>query len=316
MSGRILKVGTRGSRLAREQTRRLCQVLDEPFETVIVKTSGDRHGDVPLGEQQGIGFFTKEIENELLSGQIDLAVHSLKDLPTTLASGLVLGALLERDEAGDVLLVQPDAHAPDRVLPLRPGSRVGASAMRRQALLASLASDLVPVPIRGNVPTRVDKARRGDYDAVILSRAGLARLKLDVAPLLAFDLNPEHWICAPGQGVIAVEARADDQHVLQSLTAADDQMTRDCTGAERSLLVTFGGGCHAPFGAWARPQSGGFQLRVAAPGKDGRCRLALFEAVDLKSARQQADEWILAGRPMRENKEECRWLCRPARPWC
>ncbi len=316
MSGRILKVGTRGSRLAREQARRVCQGLSEPCETVIIKTSGDRQGDVPLGEQQGVGFFTKEIENELLSGSIDLAVHSLKDLPTSLAPGLVLGALLERDEAGDVLLVRPDAHALGRVVPLRKGGRVGASAMRRQALLASLASDLVPAPIRGNVPTRVEKTRRGDYDAVILSRAGLARLQLDVAPLLAFDLNPERWICAPGQGVIAVETRVDDNLALISLAACDDRMTRDCTAAERSLLVTFGGGCHAPFGAWARSERGSFQLRVAAPGEDGRCRLAFFESGDLEAARIKADEWIRAGRPERACEEEGRWLCRPAQPWC
>lgn len=316
MSNRILKVGTRGSRLALEQARRVCEKLDQPSEQVIVKTSGDRHADVPLGEQQSVGFFTKEIENELLDGRIDLAVHSLKDLPTTLAEGLALGALLERDEAADVLLLRSDAHAPERSIPVAPGSRVGASAMRRQSLLSAYAPDLEPAAIRGNVPTRVDKARRGDYQAVILSRAGLARLKLDIKPLIAFDLNPERWICAPGQGVIAVEVRADDHEALQSLAVANDRSTRECTAAERSLLVAYGGGCHAPFGAWARPANGDFQLRVAAPGPDGRCRLALFEAASLEDARRQADEWVRAGRPQRIDQEEDTWLCRPARPWC
>jgi len=317
MSGRILRVGTRGSRLALEQARRVRAVLPGPSQETIVKTAGDRFADKALGAQTEIGFFTKEIETALLDDRIDLAVHSLKDLPTVLEPGLQLAAIMKRDEAADVLLVHPEANEPTaKTLPLRPGASVGASAMRRKVLLEALRPDLVATPIRGNVPTRVQKCRDGNYDSIILSRAGLTRLALDVEPLVAYDLNPGRWICAPGQGVIAVEARSDDQEVLDRLATIDDAPTRASITAERSLLVAYGGGCHAPFGAFAHTHDQGHSIYVAAPGKDQILRIERFEAAELEWAQKVAEEWVRAGRPARSQAEEEEWICQPAHAWC
>jgi hydroxymethylbilane synthase len=316
MPGRTLNVGTRGSKLALEQARRVRERLPGRSELCIVKTSGDRFQEKPLHEQDGVGFFTKEIEQQLIAGNIDLAVHSLKDLPVRLAPGLMLAAVLERDEASDMLLVRPDWVDDASRLCLRPGARVGASSLRRQALLKALNSRALPAPIRGNVPTRVDKLRLGDHDAIVLARAGLSRLGLDTAPLAAFDLNPHRWICAPGQGAIAVEAREDDDEVLERLKVLDHALTRQCVQAERELLLVFGGGCHAPFGAYASLEDGVFCAFVAAPGRDGVFRMEGFQAGRLDDARALAERWIRAGCPLAASGEEEEWLVRPARPWC
>ena len=308
MPGRVLIVGTRGSRLAREQTRRVTGRLPGEARVQVIKTSGDRFKDQKLGEQAGVGFFTKEIEQELLSEKIDLAVHSLKDLPTALPPGLVLAAVLERDDAGDVLLVRPGALEHERDLPLKANSTVGASSMRRQALLGAFGGELQPVPIRGNVPTRVEKCVRGDCDAVILARAGLARLGLEGDPLLAFDLNPRRWICAPGQGVIAVEAREGDREALERLSGLEHAPTRACVDVERRLHVVFGGGCHAPFGAYMERENS--EICVAAPSKAGRLGVKEFSALNA------AEEWIRSGCPSEPSRGREEWICRPARSWC
>jgi hydroxymethylbilane synthase len=307
----MMIVGTRGSRLALEQTRRVIERLSGPSEVRVIKTSGDRFQDQKLGEQADVGFFTKEIEQELLSKQIDLAVHSLKDLPTAVPPGLVLGALLERDAAGDVLLVRPEAVDEQQAIPLKTGAMVGASSMRRQALLGAVREDLEPVPIRGNVPTRVDKCRRGDCDAVVLARAGLVRLGLEVSPLVAFDLNPRVWICSPGQGVIAVEAREDDEESRARLGDMDHAPTRACVDIERRLHVVFGGGCHAPFGAFVAEENS--RIVVAAPSQEGRMGIKEFQV------RSEAEEWIGSGCPVPAqpaNLGRQEWICRPAQSWC
>jgi hydroxymethylbilane synthase len=315
MSGRELIIGTRGSRLAMEQARRVRERLSGPAVIRVIRTSGDRFQDKPLQQQDGVGFFTKEIEQELLAKSIDLAVHSLKDLPTVLADGLVLAAVLPRDEAGDLLLVDPGAHDPDKPFPVRSGGRVGTSSIRRQALLKAIRQDVEAAPIRGNVPTRVDKLNNGDFDAIVLARAGLVRLGLDPLPASSFDLNPQRWICAPGQGVIAVEARADDRDTLERLAELNDDVTMNCTRAERSLLVTYGGGCHAPFGAYAHSLGKEYNLFVAAPGLDGAFRVEGFQAAGLDQARSAAEEWIRSGCPVRSENDQDQWIARPARSW-
>jgi len=316
MPGRVIIIGTRGSQLAMAQARRVQQGLSGPSEIRIIKTSGDRFQDKPLHEQNGIGFFTKEIESELRSGNIDLAVHSLKDLPTVLAPGLALGAVLERDDASDILLANQGACQSDLPIPLKSQCSVGASSLRRQALLRSFRDDLAPTPIRGNVPTRIGKAQAGDFDAIVLARAGLSRLALNIGELQAFDLNPLLWICAPGQGTIAVETREGDAEVQERLSGLEHAATRACVQAERSLLVTYGGGCHAPFGAYAVSEEDRFRLTVAAPDPDGAFRVESFMAADLEQTRLQAADWIQSGRPERTFDRGETWLARPARPWC
>ena len=313
MAGRVLIVGTRGSSLALEQARRVRAGLTGESEVRIVHTSGDRFADQPLGEQNPPGFFTKEIEEDLLSGKIDLAVHSLKDLPTELAPGLSFGALLKRDEPADLLLVRPDAVDSDGDLPLKRDAVIGASSRRREALLHLVRPDLSVVPIRGNVPTRVDKVRAGDFDAVILSRAGLERLGLAADPLHAYELNPMRWPGAPGQAIIAVEARANDADALRRASALNDPPTVERAAAERSLLAIYGGGCHAAFGAYCEIGPDSAMMVVAAPGGDGFL-IERFMGGDLEEVRSAAETWIRSGRAQR-GKSGGEWLCRPARPW-
>jgi hydroxymethylbilane synthase len=211
-------------------------------------------------------------------------------------------------------LIRPDRHEPARRLPLQEGSRIGASSLRRQALLKMFAPDLQATPIRGNVPTRVRKAVDGETDAVILSRAGLERLKLDVSPLLAYELNPRVWTCAPGQATIAVEIRDGDSEARRRLSDVHDEETWAAVQAERSQLATYGGGCHVPFGAYAARIDGGFELFVAAPGADGFV-VERFIAERLDEASRSAEAWIRAGRPRRLSDEVEDWLLRPAPSW-
>jgi hydroxymethylbilane synthase len=281
-----------------------------------VRCSGDRRPEEPLGEQSPIGFFTKEIEEALLGGRIDLAVHSLKDLPTELPSGLTLAAMLQRDEPYDLLLVRPDAYEADRMVPVAAGAAVGASSRRRAALLKWYAPDLRAQPIRGNVDTRVEKVRRGDYAAILLSAAGVQRLRLQTEPLLVFALNPRRWPGAPGQSIIAVETRVGDGEALRRVSSLDHGPSRACAEVERALLVTFGGGCHAPFGAYATRSSGRADIFVAAPSSEGGLSVQHFQADDLGKAREQAVAWIRAGCPVQHRQEEEEWLCRPAPRWC
>jgi hydroxymethylbilane synthase len=311
-----LVVGTRGSELALWQTRLVMASIPGPCREVVIKTTGDRFQDVPLHEAGAIGLFTKDIEDQLLAGAIDLAVHSMKDLPTRLAPGLAFAALLKRAAPSDLLLVRPESHDPSRRIPVRVGGVVGASSLRRQALLGRWAADLGTASLRGNVTTRVAKLKRGDCDAIVLARAGISRLELDVTPILAYDLNPEAWVGAPGQGVIGVEAREDDTEVRERLAPLDHARSRACAEAERRLLQVYGGGCHAPFGALARDlPAGGVELLVAAPGEGGY-HVERFTAGDIAGAEAAATAWIHSPRAARGVTPEPTWICRPAQPWC
>lgn len=312
---RTLIVGTRGSKLALCQAETIRRGIDGATELQIIRTSGDRFGDAPLTAQDGIGFFTKEIEEALRDGRIDLAVHSLKDLPIDLAPGLELGAILRRDPPADLLIVRPEAHDAQDALPVRRGGRVGTCSMRRQSLLRHFRPDLELLPLRGNVPTRLDKLARGDYDAILLSQAGLLRLQIDPRPLLSFALNPRRWVCAAGQAVIAVELRADDDEARAQIAPLDHPPTRACVDAERALLRRFGAGCHAPFGALAEVSAAGdARLFVAAPATDDAFRLAGFAGPTLADAGAAATRWIDDGRPAASSPAAAEWLARPIDP--
>lgn len=318
MRERILKIGTRGSALALVQARQVQGLLPGPSEIVVIRTSGDRFQDVSLQDQGGVGFFTREIEEALAAWSIDLAVHSLKDLPVTLPPDMVLGAVLPRVDPGDVLLVHPDAVDPERSLPVREGLRVGTSAHRRRAFLGRYRPDLEPVAMRGNVPTRVTKALRGDCEALVLARAGVSRLRQDIAPLVPFDLNPTRWVCAAGQAAVVVECRATDQEVRERLAPLHHEPTARCIDAERRLLQASGGGCHSAFSAWASLDGDGALLHLAMPGPEGAFHLGRVRAPTLEEAVRQAESWVRAGGtpPWSRQEEEGEWLCRPARPWC
>jgi len=312
---RTFTIGTRGSQLALWQANWVKGKLRIQAEIRQIRTSGDRFLDVPLQGQMDKGFFTKEIEAELLAGGIDMAVHSLKDLPATLPQGLMLGAVLERSTVSDILLVHPRAvAAPGDSFPVKAGGMVGTSSLRRQALLRHFGPHLTSVFLRGNVSTRLEKCKRGDYDAIIVARAGLERLRLNPDPLLAFDLSPDGWLSAPAQGALAVEVRAGDQELLEQLAPLDHAPTRQCVELERGLLVSFGAGCSAPFSAWAELDGEGtFSVHVGLAENSGAWRSVFLRGNDPNQLIETARQRLSQGEaPTGEVRRD---ICRPARPW-
>ncbi len=258
-----VRIATRGSRLALWQANWVAARL-EAFgigaELVTIQTQGDRESGV-FREMKGQGFFTKAVQDAVTDGRADIAVHSLKDLPSAVAPGLVLAAIPAREDPRDALIVRleaVDARAPS--LPVRLGSSVGTSAARRRAQLEQLRPDLVRLELRGNVPTRVEKLRRGDYDAVVLAQAGLLRLGLELQDLGVFVLEPGAFVPAPGQGALAVECRAADSPLLASLARIDDPEARAMIEAERGLMAGLRGGCQLALGAHATRTAAGLEL--------------------------------------------------------
>lgn len=254
---RPLRIGTRGSPLALAQTElvRSRLVAAHPrlaapgaVEIVPIKTTGDRIQDRPLAEFGGKGVFAKEIEEALIDGRIDLAVHSMKDMPTWLPDGLTIRCILPREDPRDVLFARPPV---DGLMALPPGAVVGTSSPRRKAQVLALRPDLRVVPIRGNVGTRLRKLEAGEVDATLLALAGLRRLGLgDRATVL---LPTEEMLPAAGQGAIGLETRADADAVLDLLAPLNDPVTASCVMAERACLGELDGSCHTPIAALAEP---------------------------------------------------------------
>jgi len=199
------------------------------------------------------GFFTRELELALLERRIDLVVHSLKDLPTAVPEGLLNRTILPRATAADWLLIRPEFHQQrdDGLLPLKPGARVGASSLRRGALLGRYAPQAQSVPLRGNVPTRLRRLAEGrNVDAIILAAAGLTRLELDLSDFVRIELPPEQWIPAPGQGALAAQCRAGDSEIDAQLDELADPACVEATRWERDFLRVIEGGCSTPFGCY------------------------------------------------------------------
>lgn len=247
-----ITLGTRASRLARTQTEWVAERLGAAFPdveraTVTVVTSGDRTQDagLPLPEIGGKGLFTAELERALRTGEIDAAVHSLKDLPTEDADGIVVGAVCAREDPDDCLVARDGLTLAD----LPAGSMLGTSSLRRTAQLRALRPDLDVRSIRGNVDTRVRKVREGEVDAVVLAAAGVRRLGLEQA--VTEWLSAEAVLPAPGQGALGIQCRADDEGTRALLRELDDPSARAETTAEREFLRALGGGCAAPVAARA-----------------------------------------------------------------
>jgi hydroxymethylbilane synthase len=260
---------TRPSKLARWQTGYVIQRLQQATpglvcEEKVITTRGDKVLDSPLPEIGGKGLFTQELEAELLAGNVDLAVHSLKDLPVEDAPGLVVGAIPERADPRDVLVSSAD----ETIASLREGAVVGTSSLRRQAQLQHLRPDLVIKPIRGNVDTRIGKVTDGDYDAAIMAGAGITRLGLDarISEWLPFDV----MLPAPGQGALGIQFRAGDERIQESLAVIHHQPTALAVRAERAFLLALGGGCSIPVGAYARAADGMLTLEGVVASVDGK----------------------------------------------
>ncbi len=261
---RILRIGTRGSMLAKWQAesvrKKLFAASGMEAEIVIIKTSGDKMQQAPLTQIGGKGIFIKELEEALLEESIDLAVHSVKDVPTDIPSRLMFPAVCRRDDVRDCLVGSTLAN-------LRQGARVGTSSLRRQAQLRHLRPDLDLRDLRGNVDTRLRKVESGEYEAVMVAKAGLDRLGL--SQRISEVLSPEVCMPAVGQGAIAVECRLKDTEAGDLLAPLDDAETRTAIIAERALLSVLQGGCQVPMGAWARIERSELLLDACVCSVDG-----------------------------------------------
>jgi hydroxymethylbilane synthase len=261
-----LRIGSRGSQLALWQANHVAGLLRSrglQVEIETIRTTGDKITEVSLAKVGTKGMFTKEIEEALAELQVDLAVHSLKDLPTDLPAGFKIAAVIKREDARDVFVSSRFARLAD----LPQGGRVGTSSLRREAQLHSLRRDLDIQPLRGNVDTRLRKLEAGEFDAVILAAAGVRRLGRE--DVVREFLTVEQMCPAAGQGALAVEVREDDQEIVQALAFLDDAASRSTTECERALLRTLGGGCQVPIGAHAELSSKGLQLRAVVASPDG-----------------------------------------------
>ena len=266
----VFRIASRSSELALRQARIVESALSTRgvvCEIVPFKTTGDKRLDEPLSSIGGKGLFTRELEDALAAGRVDCCVHSLKDLPTESPEGLMISAILEREDPRDVLVVNDGIFA-EAIADLPRGSRVGTSSLRRRAMLANLRPDVDAVELRGNVPTRLRKVDDGQVHAAILAGAGL--LRLGVHQRIDAWLEPPEWLPAAGQGAIAVQSRADDATTTAILAPLDHEPTRIAVTAERAFLAGLEGGCQVPIGALVMNVSGDLVLHGLIAEASGR----------------------------------------------
>ena len=272
LANRTVVIGSRGSDLALWQAHHVQSQLKElgiSTRIEIIKTQGDIIQHLSFDKMEGKGFFTKEIEAALLDKSIDLAVHSHKDLETTSPPGLVVAAVSERENPAELLLMHPHAYDPLKPLHLREGAVVGTSAARRKGQLKMWRSDLQIKDLRGNVPTRIQKLQRGDYDAILLARAGMTRLELKPEEIIIEELDPRWFVPAPAQGVLALQVREDDRDLFQALQALNSEEVAADIGRERGVLKQLQGGCQVPFGALCSAQNGSMQYWAFLANRSG-----------------------------------------------
>lgn len=298
-----LRLGTRGSQLAlfqaREVAARLARRGGHRCDISVIKTGGDQLADRPLSDAGGKRLFVKELEDALLAGTVDLAVHSSKDLPAELPAGLAIGAVLPREDPTDAL-VRPGEGSTDfaaAVTHLPSGARIGTGSVRRIAQLRRALVQARFEPIRGNIDTRLRKLDRGDYDCLVLASAGLRRLNL--SHRISASVPPEVCVPAPGQGIIAVEIRASDTHARDALEPIDDADARAALEAERALVVALGGGCQMPIGGFCRPDGDSLELTASVASLDGSELVRHQQRGSRRDAaalgRQVADELLRRG---------------------
>ena len=264
---RHLRIGTRGSLLAKWQAeyvrKRLFSAAGVEAEIVVIKTSGDKFANAPLTQIGGKGIFVKELEDALMEESIDIAVHSVKDIPTEIPPRLSFPAVFRREDVRDCLISANGATLAN----LRQGARIGTGSLRRQAQLRHIRPDLDVRDLRGNVDTRLRKAQSGEYDAILLAKAGLDRLGW--SDRITEIFAPDVFLPAVGQGAIAAECRLSDSEAAEVLASLDDAESRTAIIAERSLLSALQGGCQVPLGAWARTERGELILEACVCSVDG-----------------------------------------------
>lgn len=285
MAKQLIRIGTRGSMLALQQSGMVKAALkklwpDLTVELHVIRTTGDKITDVPLAKVGGKGLFVKEIEDALLDGSVDLAIHSMKDVPADLPEGLQIAAVPEREDPRDVLIM----HRAKDVESLPPGAVIGTSSLRRGAQMLTMRPDFELRTLRGNLDTRIRKLHEGQYDAIILAAAGLKRMGWQ-ANITAY-LDPIDFIPAIGQGALGIEARTGDEPTGRLLAPLNDPDSELAVRAERSLLRELEGGCQVPIGGHARVTGDHIELSGLVASLDGR---QVFRTV-LKAPREDAVE--------------------------
>lgn len=271
----MLRIGTRGSKLAlwqAEFTQAELARIGVESELVIIKTQGDLVQHLGFDKLEGKGFFTKEIEDALLRGEVDLAVHSMKDLPTNQPEGLCITAVSYRHNPSDLLIIQKGSYAEKALLKLTTKATVGTSANRRKAQLHAFRPDVQLKDIRGNVPTRLEKLRAGDFDAIFLAAAGVERLGLDMSGFEVLELPAREFVPAPAQGVLAWQTNRDDTPTRVILKQLHHPEVSSCTNVERRVLQLMEGGCQLPLGAYCERDASGNYHAFAACEIEGQLR--------------------------------------------
>lgn len=264
MSRKIV-IGSRGSDLALWQAHHVegrLQALGHEVEIKIIKTQGDKIQHLSFDKMEGKGFFTKELEEKLLNGDIDLAVHSHKDLPTEHPEGLIIAAVSERENPADLLLIREGQTDDNKKFRLRANPVVGTSSARRKSQLLHHRPDIQIKDLRGNVPTRINKLREVQYDAIMLAAAGVERLNLDLSEFTVVELDPTVFIPAPAQGVLALQVRETDTELAEILSELNDDDVARRIGVERRILNLFEGGCQMPLGAYCVEKDGKLNVKA------------------------------------------------------
>ncbi|WP_026898873.1 hydroxymethylbilane synthase [Daejeonella oryzae] len=260
---RNIIIGTRGSDLALWQANFVKSQLSElglEAELKIIKTQGDRIVNLSFDKLEGKGFFTKELEDELIAGTIDLAVHSHKDLPTNHPPGLIIAAVSKREDPSELLLILKDCVDLQHKFSVKFGGMVGTSSNRRKAQLLAVRPDFEIEELRGNVPTRIQKLRNEDYDAIMLAKAGVERLGIDLSEFHVEEIDPTELVPAPAQGVLAIQIRESDTELFEKLQPMNHPDVAQEIAVERKVLNMFDGGCHMPLGSYCRKDNGLFQV--------------------------------------------------------
>ena len=248
-----IRIGTRGSDLALWQANHVKQQLEDLGITVsiqIISTQGDRIQDLSFDKLEGKGFFTKEIEQALLENVVDLAIHSHKDLETNPPEGLVIVAVSDREDPAELLLIHPNSVEENRLWNLKKGGVIGTSSARRKSQVLAHRNDLIIKDLRGNVPTRIAKLRNGEYDAILLAKAGVSRLNLDLSDLIVVRLDPEIIVPAPAQGVLGLQIRSNDERTKRLVSPLNDVAVHELIAVERKVLNLMDGGCQLPLGVY------------------------------------------------------------------
>ena len=265
-----IRIGTRGSNLALWQAEYIANLIGkDKTEIIIIKTKGDQIQNVSFEKMEGKGFFTKEIENALLAKQVDLAVHSLKDLPTESIPELKVAAIPVRENPSDMLLIRSEMFDAERTLKVKQGAVVGTSSLRRLAQLKLADVSIQVEPLRGNVNTRLRKIREKQYDAIVLAYAGIMRLGLDISDLNIFEMPFDVFLPAPAQGALGLQTRSDDSATIDVVSKLNHNETALAVTAEREFLHHFGGGCHVPLGAHATVLNSQIHLTGVVVSIDG-----------------------------------------------